>query len=140
MSASDFELDGPEQKTDEADKDAHKALFDSMKEVLGDKVKDIRLSKRLKSHPVCLTSEGGVSIEMEKVLKNMPSGQGITAQKILELNGNHEVFAALKAAQESAPEKVRLYTQLPYNQALLMEGLSVEDPLAFSNDICKLMK
>jgi len=139
-SASDFELDEPEQKTGEADKDAHKALFDSMKKVLGDKVKDIRLSKRLKSHPVCLTSEGGISIEMEKVLKNMPSGHGITAQKILELNGNHEVFAALKAAHEDDPEKFKLYTQLLYNQALLMEGLPVEDPLAFSNDICKLMK
>jgi molecular chaperone HtpG len=140
VSASDFELDEPEQKTDEADKDAHKALFDCMKEVLGDKVKDIRLSKRLKTHPVCLTSEGGVSIEMEKVLKNMPSGYGITAQKILELNGNHEVFAALKAAHESDPDKFKLYTQLLYNQALLMEGLPVEDPLSFSNDICKLMK
>ncbi len=140
VSASDFELDEPEQKTGEADKDAHKALFDSMKKVLGDKVKDIRLSKRLKSHPVCLTSEGGISIEMEKVLKNMPSGHGITAQKILELNGNHEVFAALKAAHEDDPEKFKLYTQLLYNQALLMEGLPVEDPLAFSNDICKLMK
>ena len=140
VSASDFELDEPEQKTGEADKDAHKALFDSMKDVLGDKVKDIRLSKRLKSHPVCLTSEGGISIEMEKVLKNMPSGHGITAQKILELNGNHEVFAALKAAHEDDPEKFKLYTQLLYNQALLMEGLPVEDPLAFSNDICKLMK
>ena len=140
VSASDFELDEPEQKTDEADKDVHKALFDRMKEVLGDKVKDIRLSKRLKSHPVCLTSEGGVSIEMEKVLKNMPSGYGITAQKILELNGNHEVFAALKSALDSDPEKFKLYTLLLYNQALLMEGLPVEDPLAFSNDICKLMK
>jgi len=140
VSASDFELDESEQKANEADKDAHKALLNSMKEVLGDKVKDIRLSKRLKSHPVCLSSEGGVSIEMEKVLKNMPSGYGITAQKILELNGNHEVFAALKAAHENDQEKFKLYTQLLYNQALLMEGLPVEDPLAFSNDICKLMK
>lgn len=139
VSASDLELDTPEEKT-EVDKDADKALFDRMKEVLGGKVKDIRLSKRLKTHPVCLTSEGGVSIEMEKVLKNMPDGHGISAQKVLELNGNHEVFAALKAAQDSDPDKFKLYTELLYNQALLMEGLSVEDPLAFSNGICKLMK
>jgi molecular chaperone HtpG len=139
ISASDLELDAPEDKP-EADKDADKALFDRMKEVLGDKVKDIRLSKRLKSHPVCLTSEGGVSIEMEKVLKAMPDGNNITAQKVLELNGGHEVFAALKSSIDSDPEKFKLYTLLLYNQALLMEGLSVEDPLSFSNDICKLMK
>ncbi len=139
VSASDLELDVPEEKTEEQ-KDAEKSLFDAMKEVLGGKVKDVRLSKRLKSHPVCLTSEGGVSIEMEKVLKSMPDGHGISAQKVLELNGNHEVYAALKAAQGSDPEKLKLYTLLLYNQALLMEGLSVEDPLAFSNDICALMK
>ncbi len=139
VSASDLELDAPEEKTEEQ-KDAEKSLFDAMKEVLGDKVSDVRLSKRLKSHPVCLTSEGGVSIEMEKVLKNMPEGHSITAQKVLELNGSHDVFAALKAAQSGDPEKFKLYTLLLYNQALLMEGLSVEDPLAFSNDICALMK
>ena len=139
VSASDLELDAPEEKTEEQ-KDAEKSLFDAMKEVLEGKVKDVRLSKRLKSHPVCLTSEGGVSIEMEKVLKAMPDGHNITAQKVLELNGNHDVFAALKSAQDSDPEKFKLYTLLLYNQALLMEGLSVEDPLAFSNDICALMK
>jgi molecular chaperone HtpG len=139
VSASDLELDVPEEKSD-AEKDTDKSLFDAMKEVLGGKVKDVRLSKRLKSHPVCLTSEGGVSIEMEKILKTMPDSHGVSAQKVLELNGGHEVFAALKAAQASDPEKFKLYTLLLYNQALLMEGLSVEDPLAFSNDICALMK
>jgi molecular chaperone HtpG len=139
VSASDLDLGEPEEKTTE-DKDTDKALFDKMKEVLGDKVSDIRLSKRLKTHPVCLTSSGGVSIEMEKVLKNMPEGHSVTAQKVLELNGNHEVFAALKSAMAGDPDKFALYTQLLYSQALLMEGLSVEDPLAFSNDICKLMK
>ena len=139
VSASDLELDAPEEKTEEQ-KDAEKSLFDAMKEVLDGKVADVRLSKRLKTHPVCLTSEGGVSIEMEKVLKAMPDGHNITAQKVLELNGNHDVFAALKAAQAGDPEKFKLYTLLLYNQALLMEGLSVEDPLAFSNDICALMK
>jgi molecular chaperone HtpG len=139
VSASDLDLGEPEEKTAE-DKDTDKALFDKMKEVLGDKVSDIRLSKRLKTHPVCLTSSGGVSIEMEKVLKNMPEGHSVTAQKVLELNGNHEVFAALKSAMAGDPDKFALYTQLLYSQALLMEGLSVEDPLAFSNDICKLMK
>ena len=139
VSASDLELDAPEDKT-EAEKDEEKSLFDAMKEVLDGKVSDIRLSKRLKSHPVCLTSEGGVSIEMEKILKTMPDSHGVSAKKVLELNGGHEVFAALKAAQSGDPEKFRLYTLLLYNQALLMEGLSVEDPLAFSNDICALMK
>jgi molecular chaperone HtpG len=110
-----------------------------MKQHLGDKIKDIRLSKRLKTHPVCLISEGHVSIEMEKILKSMPGNQNVTAEKVLELNPGHHVYAALKDAFEHDEEKFKLYTDLLYNQALLMEGLSVEDPLAFSNNICKLM-
>ena len=97
------------------------------------------MSKRLKSHPVCLISEGQVSIEMERILKTMPGNPNITAEKGLELNPAHSVYAALKDAFAHDEEKFKLYTDLLYNQALLMEGLSVEDPLLFSNNICKLM-
>ncbi len=114
--------------------------MEAMKETLGDRVKDVRLSKRLKSHPVCIVSDGDITVEMERVLNMMPDAPGVSAQKILEINPNHPVFEALKKAQETDPEKVRLYTELLYNQALLMEGLTVADPLAFSNDICKLME
>ena len=140
VSASDIDLDTEEEKKEvETQAKDDKALFEKMKELLAGKVKDIRLSKRLKSHPVCLISEGQVSIEMEKILKTMPGNQSITAEKVLELNPGHSVYSSLKDAFEHDEEKFKLYTELLYNQALLMEGLSVEDPLVFSNNICKLM-
>jgi molecular chaperone HtpG len=131
----------PEDKDGKSDGDvkAQQALFEAMKNVLGDKVKEVRASKRLKSHPVCLAVEGEVSIEMEKILKTMPNNPDIKAVKILEINTQHPVFASLKAAHEQDKEKLALYTNLLYNQALLIEGLSVEDPVQFADDICKIM-
>jgi len=117
----------------------NKELFGFMKDVLGDKVKAVKASTRLKSHPVCLSAEGEVSIEMEKVLRTMPVSQGVKAEKVLEVNTGHEVFQSLKAAYEQDQEKLRLYTNLLYNQALLIEGLPIEDPIEFTNNICKIM-
>ena len=140
VSGGDLGLETEEEKKETKEhEDTDKKLFEAMKETLGEKVKDVRLSSRLKTHPVCLISEGGVSIEMEKILKTMPGSQGITAQKILEINEQHAVYQALKDAYGKDDDKFKLYTELLYNQALLMEGLSIEDPLAFSNSICKLM-
>ncbi|WP_426446374.1 molecular chaperone HtpG [Paenibacillus sp. S-38] len=129
-----------DEKQDEAQESETKDLFEHMKSVLSDKVKQVRASKRLKSHPVCLTTEGDVSIEMEKILKQMPSGGDVSADKILEINVNHEVFQSLKNAFEQDKEKLGLYTNLLYNQALLIEGLPIQDPVDFTNDICKIMK
>ena len=141
VSSGDLGLESDEEKKETKEhEDTDKKLFEAMKEALGEKVKDVRLSSRLKTHPVCLISEGGVSIEMEKILKTMPGSQGITAQKILEINEQHAVYQALKEAYGKDDDKFKLYTELLYNQALLMEGLSIEDPLAFSNSICKLMR
>ena len=133
-----IELEDKDGKSD-GDVKAQQALFEAMKNVLGDKVKEVRASKRLKSHPVCLAVEGEVSIEMEKILKTMPNNPDIKAVKILEINTQHPVFASLKAAHEQDKEKLALYTNLLYNQALLIEGLSVEDPVQFADDICKIM-
>src|SRR5690606_37019149 len=102
--------------------------------------KQVKPSARLKSHPVCLSSEGEISIEMEKVLNAMPSGgQQVEAEKVLEINVNHSVYESLKAAHAGDKEKLALYTNLLYNQARLIEGLPVEDPVTFTNDICKVM-
>ena len=101
-------------------------------------MKSVKASKRLKSHPVCLSTEGDVSIEMEKILKAMPNGQDIQADKVLEINTNHEVFKSLKA-QQADQDKLKLYTNLLYNQAPLIEGLPIADPVEFTNDICKIM-
>src|SRR5690625_3676895 len=141
-SVSSGDLGIEEDENNEAAKqeeEDHKELFDYMKEVLSDKVKDVRVSKRLRSHPVCLSAEGQVSIEMEKILQSMPDNQNVQADKILEINVDHDVFKALKESFGHDKEKAKLYTNILYNQALLIEGLPVEDPVAFSNDICKVM-
>ncbi|SMF89953.1 molecular chaperone HtpG [Paenibacillus uliginis N3/975] len=128
-----------DDKPSEAEEGENKELFESMSGILGGKVKSVRASKRLKSHPVCLTAEGDLTIEMEKILKAMPNGQDVKADKVLEINMNHEVFKSLKDAHQGDQEKLALYTNLLYNQALLIEGLPVSDPVEFTNDICKIM-
>lgn len=133
-----IELDEADKQTD-ANEDNNEALFAEMLGLLGDKVKSVKASKRLKSHPVCLSAEGEVTIEMEKVLNAMPSNPNVQAEKVLEINVNHAVFHSLKAAFESDKEKLSLYTTLLYHQALLIEGLPIDDPVALSNDICKVM-
>ncbi|MNJ39034.1 Chaperone protein HtpG [compost metagenome] len=138
VSSGDLGIE-PDEKDKEADESSNKELFEAMQGVLGGKVKSVKASKRLKSHPVCLSSEGELSIEMEKILKSMPSGQDVQADKVLEINMNHEVFQSLKAAHENDKEKLSLYTNLLYNQALLIEGLPVQDPVEFTNSICKIM-
>lgn len=122
-----------------ADLQDNKELFEFMKNALSDKVKDVRASKRLKNHPVCLSNEGELSIEMEKILNAIPNNQNIKADKVLEINISHDVFKALKEAYEKDKDKLNLYTNLLYNQALLIEGLAINDPVEFTNDICKIM-
>lgn len=141
VSSGDLGIDDEgNQNQIESEKDENKELFHLMKDILKDQVKDVRISKRLKSHPVCLTADGDISIEMEKTLNAMPNNQNIKADKILELNVNHEVFQSLKAAlEQDDKEKLTLYTKLLYNQALLIEGLPINDPVEFTNDICKVM-
>ncbi|WP_409296252.1 molecular chaperone HtpG [Peribacillus sp. SCS-26] len=138
VSSADLGLEEEGDK-EASDSEENKELFQYMKEALSGKVKDVRISKRLKSHPVCLSAEGQVSIEMEKILKAMPDSQNVQAEKVLEINPGHEVFTALKAALEQDKQKLSLYTNLLYNQALLIEGLPIEDPVDFTNDICKIM-
>jgi len=106
---------------------------------LDGKVKEVRLSTRLKSHPVCLSVDGEISIEMEKVLNQMPNDQNIKAQKVLEINAGHPIFNKLCSMMDSDKDKLKSYAQILYTQALLIEGLSIEDPVAYSNAVCELM-
>lgn len=140
VSSGDLGIEA-EASEEKADTDENKELFAAMKDLLAGKVKEVKASKRLKSHPVCLSTEGELTIEMEKVLNSMPGadGQSVKADKVLELNVNHNVFQSLKKAYDSDKEKLALYTNLLYNQALLIEGLPVSDPVEFTNDICKVM-
>ncbi|PIK32358.1 molecular chaperone HtpG [Bacillus siamensis] len=140
VSSADLGIDSDEdEKQTEAEENEYEDLFESMKDILADKVKNVRASKRLKSHPVCFATDGEVTIEMEKVLNAMPDSQQVKAEKVLEINPNHEVFETLKNAHGQDREKLALYTNLLYNQALLIEGLPIHDPVEFTNDICKVM-
>lgn len=139
VSSGDLGIDLDDETDSEKEAEEYQELFKYMKDILGDKVKDVRVSKRLKTHPVCFATEGDVSIEMEKVLRAMPDNPGIKAEKILEINVKHDVFKALKDTYEKDKDKVKLFTNILYNQALLIEGLPVNDPVEFSNDICQLM-
>ncbi|XID90164.1 molecular chaperone HtpG [Paenibacillaceae bacterium WGS1546] len=140
VSSGDLGIEADDKdKESEAEANESKELFEAMKTFLGDKVKSVRASKRLKSHPVCLTTEGEITIEMEKVLNAMPNNPNVKADKVLEINVNHPVFQSLKDAHGKDAEKLNLYTSLLYNQALLIEGLPIGDPVEFTNDICKVM-
>ena len=120
--------------------DSAKELLSEIKKALDGKVTDVRLSATLKEHPVCLTSEGPVSIEMEKVLRSMPGSEGVTSSKILTINASHKIFDALKAAYALGDtEKVDRYAYLLYNQARLIEGLPIDDPVEYTKAVCELM-
>ena len=142
ISADDLGIETDAEKEEvKAKNEENKELFEAMKEALDGKVTEVRLSQRLKSHPVCLSSSGPLSIEMEKVLNSMPAQQEkVKSEKVLELNGEHEVLAALKRLFEAGDkEKLAAYSEILYDQALLIEGLALEDPVAYANNVCKLM-
>ena len=141
VSSGDLGIE-PEDKKELSEEETKETgnILDAMRETLSNRVKAVKASKILKNHPVCLSAEGEVTIEMEKILSAMPNNEGVKAEKVLEINTNHDVFKALKNAYESDKEKFNLYTNLLYNEALLIEGLAIEDPVEFTNNISKLMK
>ena len=131
--------EGAEKKAEEAAGE-HKAAFDFVKEALGDSVKEVKASQRLKSHPVCLTAGEGLSFEMEKYFHAVQPDSPIKADRILELNVEHPAFQALEAAVTEDPDKAKKYAQLLYDQALLIAGLPLEDPSGYTDLVCELMK
>ncbi len=141
VSADDLGLESPEKKEEfKAKEEAASGMLDELAKALDGKVTKVVLSQRLKTHPVCLTSEGEISLEMEKVLNSMPTDQKVHAQRILEINPEHEIFGKLNAVKESGDsDKLGKYARLLYDQALLIEGISIENPVEFSNLICELM-
>ena len=141
VSAADLDIETEEEKKEtEKKKEENKDLFIFLKDALGDKVKEVRASARLKSHPVCLSSDGALSIEMEKVLNAMPNDQKVKAERILEINVNHPIFAKIAALYDTDKDKLKQYAAVLYDSALLIEGLPIEDPVAYTNAVCDLMK
>ncbi|MCB2291159.1 molecular chaperone HtpG [Clostridium sp. CS001] len=140
VSSGDLGIEA-EEKDDVAKADEKESveLFEQMKSVLSGKVKDVRASKRLKNYPVCLSNDGDLTIEMEKILSAMPNNENVKADKVLEININHDMFKALKESFEKDKAKFDLYTNILYSQALLIEGLPISDPVEFTNNICKIM-
>lgn len=142
INQGDLNLESEEEKKKiESKAEENKGLLEDLKDVLKDKVNDVKISSRLKTHPVCLTSDEGMSFEMEKVLSNMPEGNpyGMKATRILEINPNHEIFQALQKIYAEDKDAIDDYADLLYNQALLIEGFPIEDPMDFSNKICAFM-
>ena len=143
ISDADLDIFESEQEKEELAKkeEENKDMLAAIKSALEGKVANVIISRKLANHPVCISSSGGLSIEMEKVLNAMPNaaGEKVSAEKVLEINPNHKIFEALKAAYEQGNGKMEKYAKLLYNQALLIEGLSVEDPLEFSDLICEIM-
>jgi molecular chaperone HtpG len=129
-----------EKKAAEEKSEAAKDVLSFIKETLGDKIKEARVSKILKSHPVCMTADGPMSLEMEKYMKkNGADLQGMKAERVLELNADAPVFAALTNAISADPEKAKKYVELLYCQALLIADLPLEDPAAYTDLVCSLM-
>lgn len=141
VSSSDLDVGSEQDSQEETEtKEENKELFDFLKETLGDKVTEVKATTRLKSHPVCISSAGELSLEMEKVLNAMPNDQKVKAQRVLELNINHPIFDKLKTLYQSDKDMLKKYADVLYNSALLIEGLTVEDPVAFSNNLCDIME
>ena len=139
-SVLDQEIEEGDDKKAEETTDAHKATFDFVKETLGGKIKTVRASTRLKSHPVCLTAGEGLSFEMEKYFEMLQPGNAPKADRILELNVEHPAFKSLEAAVTADPEKAAKYTNLLYDQALLIANLPLEDPTAYTDLVWELLK
>ncbi len=139
VSSDDLGIENTEKQEELKAKEEENAdMLKAMADSLGDSVAKVVLSKRLKSHPVCITSEGEITLEMEKVLNSMPGDQKVKAQRVLEINPDHEIFTKLTAVSTDS-EKLEKYAKLLYTQALLIEGMPVENPVEFSNLICELM-
>ena len=139
VSADDLGIEDTDKKEEiKAKEEENSDMLKNLADSLDGKVEKVILSQRLKSHPVCLTSEGEITLEMEKVLNAMPTEQKVHAKRVLEINPEHEIFEKLKAVSDNK-EKLAKYAKLLYTQALLIEGMNIDDPVEFSNLICELM-
>lgn len=139
---NDLGLETEEEKKDtEKAAEENKELLEFVKEALSGEVVNVRISNKLKSHAVCLTTEGPVTLEMEKYFKSIPGGEGMAAkaEKVLEINPNHHVMEALKTAFETDKEKAKKYAKILYSQSLLIAGLDIENPAEYADLVCELM-
>lgn len=140
IASNDFDLSSEEEKEELKKKNENdKEMFEFMKNELGDEVSLIRYTNKLKNHPICLTSEGNVTVEMQKVINAMPTDEHIDAKLVLEINEDHEIAKKIKDLYESDKETLKKYTKILYDEARLIEGLPVENPTELSNLVCEML-
>ncbi len=136
----DLDLDSEEEKKEREEKtEESKDMLAAMKEAIGDDVKEVRISSRLKDDPVCLVADSGMSLEMEKILSQDPANHGLKASKILEINASHPIFETLTRLYKENPDTVKEYASVLYDQALLIQGLDIKDPVEYAKKITALM-
>ena len=139
ISSESLNLDDKDNEKIKKENEDNKDMFESMKKTLGDDVHDVKFTNRLKTHPVCLTTEGPISIEMEKVMRAMPTEEKIKASAVLEINESHPISSKLKDLYKNDKDKFDEYTKILYAQARLIEGLPLDNPTEISNMICELI-
>ena len=138
--AENVDLSNKEDKDNlKKENDENKEMLNFMKETIGNEVQDVKFTNRLKNHPVCLSNEGVVSAQMEKVLNNMPNDNNIKAQMVLEINKDHPIAEKIKNLYKENKDELKNYTKILYAEARLIEGLSVENPTEISNLICDII-
>ena len=140
ISNEDVDIDTEEEKQEleKKNKDS-KEMFSLMEEALKEEVKEVKFTNKLKNHPVCLTTKGNVSIEMEKVINSMPQGEKVSSEKVLEINENHPIVKKLENLYQNDKEELNKYTKILYAQARLIEGLPIDNPTEVTNLICDVM-
>lgn len=140
VSSEALDLDTEDEKKELEEKNSsNKEMFDEMTSLLDNEIKEVRFTNKLKNHPVCLTSKGNVSIEMEKVMNSMPTGEKVNAEKVLEINENHPIVSKLEDLYKNNKEEFDNYTRILYQQARLIEGLPVDNPTELTNLICNVI-
>ena len=140
VSSEALDLDTEDEKKELEEKNSsNKEMFEEMTSLLDNEIKEVRFTNKLKNHPVCLTSKGNVSIEMEKVMNSMPTGEKVNAEKVLEINENHPIVSKLEDLYKNNKEEFDIYTKILYQQARLIEGLPVDNPTELTNLICNVI-
>ena len=140
ISSNDFDLSSEEEKeTLKKKNEDAKEMFDYMKKELGNEVSQIRFTNKLKKHPLCLTSEGNITVEMQKVINAMPTDEHIDAKLVLEINEEHPIAKKIEDLYKNDKDTLKKYTKILYDEARLIEGLPVENPTELSNLVCEFL-
>ena len=140
VASNDFDLSSEEEKEALKKKNEEdKEMFSFMKESLNDEVSQIRYTNKLKKHPLCLTSDGEVTVEMQKVINAMPTDEHVNAKLVLEINEKHDIAKKIKELYKTDKEMLKKYTKILYDEARLIEGLPVSNPTELSSLVCELL-